>query len=394
MGAGRPLPGAQAAQAHFTVECIDLARELPAAFVDADGVQSRLFAARFALRVVRVPCSLARSMLSCAFHALSRVPCPLARSMAAWHVTRSVRPVRPIGAALGVAALPPGATLGSHSRQRGAARWRTVPRSFRAASGALHVVPCGVGVVHLLGATMPHRALYFQALPLIVLSASRRCHFPGATPLPSMSGPSPFPPCDTRGRRTTAACNSGANGNDDFTLSATKPEQRRSVRRRSAARSSSKCHCANENAECGSHARAFGICTPVVGVYASYPKHSRISCTAKQSHAPRNIQRKNITPAAMGGARGSPHLTGEWVSACSPRGRTCDCTDWAAQLRRMQAHVERTRRADADADADALSADPSLPAGGAAQPAQPMGAKDGLATVAAGSDETDADALD
>ena len=96
----------------------------------------------------------------------------------------------------------------------------------------------------------------------------------------------------------------------------------------------------------------------------------------------------------MGGARGSPHLTGEWVSACSPRGRTCDCTDWAAQLRRMQAHVERTRRADADADADALSADPSLPAGGAALPAQPMGAKDGLATVAAGSDETDADALD
>ena len=64
-----------------------------------------------------------------------------------------------------------------------------------------------------------------------------------------------------------------------------------------------------------------------------------------------------------------------------------DCTDWAAQLRRMQAHVERTRRA----DADGLSADPSLPAGGAAQP---QAAKDGLATVAAGSDETDADALD
>ncbi len=70
-----------------------------------------------------------------------------------------------------------------------------------------------------------------------------------------------------------------------------------------------------------------------------------------------------------------------------------DCTDWAAQLRRMQAHVERTRRAaaDADAEADGLSADPSLPAGGAAQP---QGTKDGLATVAAGSDETDADALD
>jgi hypothetical protein len=68
-----------------------------------------------------------------------------------------------------------------------------------------------------------------------------------------------------------------------------------------------------------------------------------------------------------------------------------DCTDWAAQLRRMQAHVERTRRAAADADADGLSADPSLPAGGAAQP---QAAKDGLATVAAGSDETDADALD
>ena len=109
-------------------------------------------------------------------------------------------------AALGIAALPLGSTLGSHSRQRGAARGAQGHAPFCVCVGVRCTwCHCGVGVVHLLGATMPHRALCFQALPLIVLSASRRSHFPGATPLPSMSGPSPFRPA-TRGAHSLTAC--------------------------------------------------------------------------------------------------------------------------------------------------------------------------------------------
>jgi hypothetical protein len=98
-------------------------------------------------------------------------------------------------AALGIAALPLGSTLGSHSRQRGAlvAHRATLPSVFASGCAAR-------------GAIVVSEWCTSSAPPCrIVLSASRRSHFPGATPQPSMSGPSPFRPA-TRGAYSRTAC--------------------------------------------------------------------------------------------------------------------------------------------------------------------------------------------